>query len=95
MISAIALFSHKCARRLQERRARYYRRCDSTLGVHRALEFTECCLDPFGKFSLVQSAYGVFDDQQFGVSIPGLSLRTDKRQEGFGDDDIGLYAAIL
>ena len=52
-------------------------------------------LDPFGKFSLVQSAYRVFDDQQFGVRIPGLSLRAHKRQEGFGDDDIGLYAAIF
>jgi hypothetical protein len=37
----------------------------------------------------------VFDDQQFGVGIPGLSLRAYKRQEGFGNDDIGLYAAIF
>jgi hypothetical protein len=95
VISAIALFSHKCTRRLQERRARYYRRCGSTLGVHGALQFAECRLDSFSKFSLIQAAYRVFDDQQFGVGIPGLSLRAYKWQEGFGNDDIGLYAAIF
>ena len=37
----------------------------------------------------------MFNDQQFGIGIPRLSLRTYKRQEGLGNDDIGLYAAIF
>lgn len=37
----------------------------------------------------------MFNDQQFRVGIPGLRLRAYKRQEGFGNDDIGLNAAIF
>lgn len=37
----------------------------------------------------------MFDDQQFGVCIPRLSLRAHERQEGFSNDNVGLYAAIF
>ena len=65
------------------------------LCVDGLFQFDGCHTDPFGKFLGIQPPDRMFDDQKLRIRLARLCLRSHKRQEGFGDDDVGFNAPFF